>query len=231
MGYNTFSADQGTQLLAARRKVSKATTRVLCQSEQIAAARPFVQIKEEMLQIVFLYNSVLLVRIGFAPLTDRLLYSNVVYVTQALKALPEQWNPVFSKWRGGGWNAHAVHYPTGSIGCVSCNYPDKKWRIVCDERRTGALGEPGDQTYPTRLAAAGAEYELAQGKTREMLARVEAVYDSIYSNNGMPGVSSEDVAAAIKSAGSTTTLEWLIREGHAVSPAAASALIEQALHY
>ncbi len=38
-------------------------------------------------------------------------------------------------------------------GCVSRNYPDRKWRIACDPR-------PGDHTYKTRDEAAAAELEL-----------------------------------------------------------------------
>lgn len=46
---------------------------------------------------------------------------------------------------------------------MSNNYPDKKWRIVCDKRR-GALGEDGDFTFPTRDAAAQAEFDLVNAK-------------------------------------------------------------------
>jgi hypothetical protein len=77
----------------------------------------------------------------------------------SLKAL-KQFNPLYSRWRHGGWYVHGVRYPSGACGCVSRNYPDKKWRIVCDDRRTD-LGQPGDFTYPSRDAAAFAEYELA----------------------------------------------------------------------
>lgn len=69
------------------------------------------------------------------------------------------WTPVYSVWRHGGWYALNLSYPSGAVGCVSRNYPDKKWRIVCDHRRTN-LGAPGDFTYPSRDAAARAEREL-----------------------------------------------------------------------
>lgn len=61
----------------------------------------------------------------------------------------------YSKWRHGGWYVHNVRYASGAIGCVSRNFPDKKWRIVCDRR-------PGDHTYRTRDEAAAAELELAR---------------------------------------------------------------------
>ena len=62
----------------------------------------------------------------------------------------------FSKWRHGGYIVHGVQYITGAVGCVSNNYADKKWRIVCDPR-------PFEQqpTFKSREAAATAEYELA----------------------------------------------------------------------
>ena len=67
----------------------------------------------------------------------------------------------YSKWRHGGWYVDNVRYPSGACGCVSNNYPDKKWRIVCDDRR-GELGAEGDFTFPSRDAAAKAEQELIE---------------------------------------------------------------------
>ncbi len=60
----------------------------------------------------------------------------------------------YSPWRHGGWYVGNVRYPNGAVGCVSRNYPDKRWRIACDERQ-------GDYTYRTRDAAARAEQVLA----------------------------------------------------------------------
>lgn len=71
------------------------------------------------------------------------------------------WTPVYSKWRHGGWYVHNVRYPSGACGCVSNNYPDKKWRIACDDRRT-ELGQPGDFTFKSRDEAARAEHELVK---------------------------------------------------------------------
>jgi hypothetical protein len=67
----------------------------------------------------------------------------------------------YSKWRHGGWYVHNIRYPSGACGCVSNNYPDRKWRIVCDDRRQD-LGAPGDFTFPSRNAAARAELALVQ---------------------------------------------------------------------
>jgi hypothetical protein len=60
-------------------------------------------------------------------------------------------------WRHGGWYVDEVRYPSGAVGCVSRNYPDRKWRIVCDPR-------PFEEqpAYRTRDEAARAEYELAE---------------------------------------------------------------------
>lgn len=71
--------------------------------------------------------------------------------------------PIYSRWRHGGWYVSNVVYPGGACGCVSNNYDDKKWRIVCDPRRD-KLGEKGDFTFPSRHAAACAELVLAQSE-------------------------------------------------------------------
>lgn len=60
----------------------------------------------------------------------------------------------YTPWRHGGWYVGNVRYPNGAVGCVSRNYPDKRWRIACDARQ-------GDQTYRTRDEAARAEQVLA----------------------------------------------------------------------
>jgi hypothetical protein len=65
-----------------------------------------------------------------------------------------EFKPSYEPWRHGGWYVTNVQYPTGAIGCVSRNYPDKKWRIVCDNRE-------GDHTYPDRDTAAHAEHMIA----------------------------------------------------------------------
>lgn len=68
--------------------------------------------------------------------------------------MSETWTPEYDRWRHGGWYVNNVVYPSGAVGCVSRNYPDHKWRIVCDRRE-------GDYTYPNRDAAARAEREIA----------------------------------------------------------------------
>lgn len=77
----------------------------------------------------------------------------------SIMSVDPTFKPAYSRWRHGGWYVHNVRYPSGACGCVSNNYPDNQWRIVCDPRREG-LGEPGDYTYPTREAAALAEYAM-----------------------------------------------------------------------
>lgn len=70
----------------------------------------------------------------------------------------EEWTPVFEKWRHGGWYVTNVRYESGACGCVSNNYPDKKWRIVCDPR-------PFEErpVFRTRREAAEAEHFLVRG--------------------------------------------------------------------
>lgn len=72
----------------------------------------------------------------------------------------QKWKPAYSRWRHGGWYTN-VTYPSGASGCVSRNYPDGKWRIVCDPRRT-TLGAPDDYTFSDRDAATHAERELVK---------------------------------------------------------------------
>jgi hypothetical protein len=63
----------------------------------------------------------------------------------------------YNRWRHGGWYVSNVRYPSGAVGCVSRNYPDRKWRIVCDPR--GFADAP---TFKSRDDAARAEWALTQ---------------------------------------------------------------------
>jgi hypothetical protein len=89
---------------------------------------------------------------------DRRAFAQKMSETEAALSAFE---PEFAPWRHGGWYVTNVHYPSGAVGCVSRNYPDGKWRIACDH--------PHDETFPTRDAAARAEY----GKTLQMAAESE----------------------------------------------------------
>lgn len=62
----------------------------------------------------------------------------------------------YSPWRHGGWYVGCVRYPGGATGCVSRNYPDKKWRIACDTRPFETA-----PTFRSRDEAARAEQALA----------------------------------------------------------------------
>ncbi len=44
------------------------------------------------------------------------------------------WKADYLRWRHGGWYVCNTRYPNGGCGCVSNNYDDKRWRIVCDSR-------------------------------------------------------------------------------------------------
>jgi hypothetical protein len=61
----------------------------------------------------------------------------------------------YSPWRHGGWYVHEVRHPSGACGCVSRNYEDRKWRIVCDPR-------PFEEapTFSSRDEAAQGEADL-----------------------------------------------------------------------
>jgi hypothetical protein len=73
-----------------------------------------------------------------------------------MSAQPQPSTFVYSPWRHGGWYVDNVRYPDGSVGCVSRNYPDKKWRIVCDPR-----GFDDAPTFRSRDEAASAEWQIA----------------------------------------------------------------------
>lgn len=78
----------------------------------------------------------------------------------------DDWTPQYEPWRHGGWYVTNVSYPNGAVGCVSRNYRDRKWRIVCEN--TGP-GVPEDRTFPTRDAAARAERDRARDAARQTL--------------------------------------------------------------
>jgi hypothetical protein len=57
----------------------------------------------------------------------------------------------YERWRHGGWYNHSAVYPSGATGCVSNNYPDKRWRI------TGGIIDLDHLTFSSRDDAAKAE--------------------------------------------------------------------------
>lgn len=82
-----------------------------------------------------------------------------LFKTEIIEFAQLKWTPIYSPWRHGGWYISNLKYPSGSIGCVSNNFPDSRWRIVCDSRRLN-LNEPGDYSFNSRDDAAWAEFEL-----------------------------------------------------------------------
>lgn len=62
----------------------------------------------------------------------------------------------YEAWRHGGWYVYPTRWPNGGCGCVSRNYPDRKWRIVCDDREDAHER----YTYRSRTEAARAERDL-----------------------------------------------------------------------
>ena len=83
------------------------------------------------------------------------------------------WTPAYARWDHGGWYVVNVQYPSGAVGCVSCNYPDKKWRIVCDSR----IPKP---TFRTRDDAATAEAILADRQMIASAPRLLKERDALY---------------------------------------------------
>jgi len=65
----------------------------------------------------------------------------------------------YSPWRRGGWRVDNIRWPNGGCGCVSRNYEDRKWRIVCDPRPFET-----QPTFKARAAAALGEWRLIQAK-------------------------------------------------------------------
>ena len=59
--------------------------------------------------------------------------------------------PVFSKWRHGGWYVDNVRYPSGAVGCVGKD-SDGRWRVACGPEWLV------DLRFSTRVDAANAEY-------------------------------------------------------------------------
>lgn len=63
----------------------------------------------------------------------------------------------YESWRHGGWYVHETLWPNGGCGCVSRNFSDQKWRIVCDPRPFAE-----QPTFATRDAAAAGEWLFVQ---------------------------------------------------------------------
>jgi hypothetical protein len=66
-------------------------------------------------------------------------------------------NFTYSPRRHGGWYVDNIPYSSGAVGCVSRNYSDRKWRIVCDPRPF-----EHQPTFKSREEAATAEWNLVQ---------------------------------------------------------------------
>jgi hypothetical protein len=81
-----------------------------------------------------------------------------------MKNCPETFH--YSRWRHGGWYVHNVRYPSGAIGCVSRNYEDRKWRVACSDQH--------HITYPSRDAAARAEWHIAQKEYEAMATEAQS---------------------------------------------------------
>ena len=105
------------------------------------------------------------------------------------------WSPEYEPWRHAGWYVTNVRYPGGAVGCVSRNYPDRRWRIVCSDL---------DVSFATRDAAARAErlltLHLAEAAPAdEVLDRLAGILDGTeWSPDTL-----DTIAAVLRSAGRT----------------------------
>jgi hypothetical protein len=64
----------------------------------------------------------------------------------------------YDRWRHGGWYVQEITWPNGGCGCVSRNFGDRKWRIVCDPRPFEV-----QPTFRTRDDAARGEWLFVKG--------------------------------------------------------------------
>ncbi len=108
------------------------------------------------------------------------------------------WTPSYQPWRHGGWYVNLQH-PGGGCGCVSRNFDDRKWRVVC-------FGSH-ETTYPNRDAAAYAEREIALAACRAVI--LEYLRGEIHAERISYGELAElqDLAAFIDP-GDVELLEW-----------------------
>jgi len=98
------------------------------------------------------------------PLNIRLSFPPSVfsYCNNLGEKAGDTWTPQYSRWRHGGWYVNNVRHKSGACGCVSNNYDDKKWRIVCGDENL---------TFSTRDEAARAEKLLADASNEQKAER------------------------------------------------------------
>lgn len=122
------------------------------------------------------------VHAGSIALLDTIMVDGVPYVVTpraladpALIPAPVRvgWAPTYEPERNSGWYVTNVRYPSGACGCVSRNYADRQWRIVCDPR-------PFEQapTFRTRDDAARAERALADAERARVAGLVRDVAEA-----------------------------------------------------
>ena len=80
----------------------------------------------------------------------------------------------YDRWRHGGWYVTNLRYPSGAVGCVSRNYDDRKWRVVCDPRNFTDV----EVAYPTRDAAAAGECALIAQQPSEEVQQIDQATDA-----------------------------------------------------
>lgn len=130
------------------------------EQQDVMVRRCYANIDQERVTLVF--------KVKFKPNSAAWITATIFNLTDAL-ATDEGWKPSYSEWRHGGFYVNNVQDTNGGIGCVSNNYVDGQWRIVCDPRRDG-LNEPGDITFDSREAAAKGQRDLVRKQAQELQA-------------------------------------------------------------
>lgn len=137
-------------------------------------AQGWVEIDGQLMRSGFIKNAgeevQIIVSVLFKPNTAKLIRTSVFNVSEALDE-SAAWEPLFSKWSGGGWYVANVQYPEGSVGCVCYSFDESTWRIVCDPR----AGSDEEVTFKTRKEAAHAERMLVRQRVVDLLERIEAM--------------------------------------------------------
>jgi hypothetical protein len=107
---------------------------------------------------------------------------------QTTTQIDASWTPSYASWRHGGYYVTNIRYASGSCGCVSNNYPDRKWRIVCgDESRT----------YRTRDDAAYAEYFIAEQENQATMTERCETHAAILDPQGYCDLCNDEMNARI----------------------------------
>lgn len=86
--------------------------------------------------------------------------------------MADKFKPDYERWRHGGWYTD-TQYPSGGCGCVSNNFPDKRWRII------DAGGASDDVSFSSRDDAAKAVHYAVGLAKQESAALLKSCRDAM----------------------------------------------------